>query len=195
MSDREREIDQLLEPYLTKRTGSDIAAVAAAFREGFDGALASFQKALGFCVRETGRRRESSDKGDIRYVAISALESGPLNKTLDFRIDLLDGRLWLDKNEAAAHWAPRFTSPIAVFPKDEALAILRASLFRVMEYELLAAVLRREMIGQRAIFQIGDGDTRHIVVRLDLAERASRRGARGFILRPVLFEGEESDSF
>jgi hypothetical protein len=57
------------------------------------------------------------------------------------------------------------------------------------------AVFKREPIGQRPIFQIGDGDARHIVVRLDLAESALRRGAKGFLLQPVFFEGESPDSF
>jgi hypothetical protein len=142
VSDREREISRLIGPYLAERAAGDIALMAAAFRERFDEALITFQNALRFCAAATSRQREKSDKGNIRYVAISTLDSGLLTKTLDVRIDFLDGRLWLDESEAAAYWLPRIAAPFIRFPRDEVWKKLTGSLNRVMDYELEA--LERE---------------------------------------------------
>jgi hypothetical protein len=144
MSDREQEINGLLAVYLAQKGESDIAAVAAAFHERLDEALASFQKAVRFCAAETKRLRENTDKGAICWVVISALESGLVTGSLDFRIDFLDEGLWLDENEAAAYWTPAFALSLAAFPTDETLSMLRDSLVRPMAYELLG--LEREYL-------------------------------------------------
>ncbi len=138
MTTREQKIVASVEQYLKERFDESAQQITDDFNAHFDEILAGFQKVLNACVQKAFVQQHQSDKGRLKFVVISLLNSSLITQSYELKIDLFDERMYLDGNEASDYWQPSFMLPYLQIEDMEAVRkLLSGRIPRITDYEML----------------------------------------------------------
>ena len=138
MASREEQLLSSVEDYLQQHTNETVSRIMADFDDQFGQILDEFHQVIKTCSEQTIRQQTDSDKGKLKYIIISFLNSSVITQTYDLQVDFYDDRMYLDENTATGYWRPGFMVPYLKLDDINTLQTLFSQkVTRVMDYEML----------------------------------------------------------
>jgi len=139
MDMREKSIYEAGEMLLTERLTQNIAKIEEAFHTTPEACSIMFFEAMQTMLERVATAQEKGEKGSLRYVCISYLQSSLYTGSYLFRIDAYDERQFGDLTEACAYWTPHFIfehmdSDIAYFRKHIGKHVLQVREHEIMHF-------------------------------------------------------------
>jgi len=142
MNEREKSIYAAGELLLSERLANNIAAIEQSHQESPEDCSAAFYDAIQTLLERVALAQVQADKGTLRYICVSFLQSSIYTGSYQIRIDAYDERLFGDLTDTHVYWLPDFifqyiTNDMAYFRKH-----IREHVLRVWEHEIMAFFAR-----------------------------------------------------
>ena len=138
MDERKKSMFEAGELLLSERLLNNIAAIERTYRESPEEYAAAFSDAIQVLLARVALAQAQSDKGPLRYIYVSFLQSSLYTGNYEICIDAYDERLFGDLTDTHAYWSPDF---IFRYIKDD-MAHFRKHIgqhvLRVREHEIMA---------------------------------------------------------
>ena len=139
---------------LAERLTQNIAEIEAAFQVAPEACSEPFSEAMQTMLRRAATAREKGEKGPLRYMYVSYLQSSLYTGSYQLRLDAYDERQFGDITDAYAYWSPQFIfkhmdADTAYFRKHIGTHVLR-----VREHEIMRFAARYAMHYFRVVEQL-----------------------------------------
>jgi len=145
MDEREKSIYAAGEALLAERLTQNIATIEATIHAAPEVYAETFLEALQTVLQQAVTAQEKGDKGSLRYICISYLQSSLHTGSYQLRLDAYDERQFGDIADACAYWSPQFIFQYM----DDDMAYFRTHIgkhvVQVREHEVMRFAMRYSM--------------------------------------------------
>ena len=108
MNEREKRIFEVGELLLSERLANNIVAIEKAYLESSEDHSAAFFDTMQTLLERVAQAQTQTDKGVLRYICVSFLQSSLYTGNYQIRMDAYDERLFGDLTDIHVYWSPDF---------------------------------------------------------------------------------------
>jgi len=142
MDKREKSIFDVGEWLLAERLSNNIAEIEQVYQESPKTCSTAFLEAIQALLEQVAIAREQTDKGPLRYICVSFLQSSLYTGNYQLRVDAYDERLFGDLSDTHVHWSPDFIFRYIHDDMAHFRKYIRGHVLRVYEVEIMTFFAR-----------------------------------------------------
>jgi len=142
MNKREKSIFDVGESLLAERLLGNIEAIEKAYQESPEDYLVPFSEAIETLLKRVAAAQTQADKGSLRYICFSFLQSSLYTGNDQIRIDAYDERGFSDLTDTHVYWSPNF---IFQYAHDDMVYFrehIKKHILRIWDYEIMTFFAR-----------------------------------------------------
>ena len=137
MDEREKHICEVGESLLAEQLEQHILAIETAFQNSPKDCYATFFEAMQTLLERVTQAQEQADKGPLRYICVSYLQSSLYTGNYQLRIDAYDERLFGDMTDTCVYWSPDFIFQYMDHDMAHFRKYIGKHILRVREHEIM----------------------------------------------------------